>query len=202
MFTIGILASGNGTNLQTIVDYINTENIPIRVGVVLSDNPDAYALERGKKAGIESIYIPSGKYRTFLEPDVERKYVECLKKHKVELVCLAGFMRVIKKTFFESFSNKIINIHPSLLPAFPGLESWKQALEYGAKFTGCTAHFVDEKVDTGPIILQAVVPVLPDDTPASLHKRIHEKEYLIYPLAIRLLAEGKITISKRRVFIR
>jgi len=202
MFTIGILASGNGTNLQAIVDYINTENLPIRIGVVLSDNPDAYVLERGKKAGIENIYIPPGKYRTFLEPDVGKKYVECLKKHNVDLICLAGFMRVIKKTFFESFSNKIINIHPSLLPAFPGLESWKQALEYGTKFTGCTVHFVNEEVDTGPIILQAITPVLPDDTPESLHKRIHEKEYLIYPLAIRLLAEGKITISGRRVFIR
>jgi phosphoribosylglycinamide formyltransferase-1 len=111
-------------------------------------------------------------------------------------------MRVLKSTFIKSFHNKIINIHPSLLPAFPGLEAWKQALEYGVKFTGCTVHFVDEGVDSGPIILQAVVPVLPDDTPETLHKRIQEKEHIIYPLAIRLIAEGRISISGRKVYIK
>ncbi|RKY30860.1 MAG: phosphoribosylglycinamide formyltransferase [Candidatus Omnitrophota bacterium] len=202
MFTIGVLASGKGTNLQAIIDFIKEEKLPIRIGVVISDNPDAYALKRAEKAGIKNVYIPPGRYKTFLEPEVEKKYVECLKENNVELVCLAGFMRVLKKYFIESFKWKIINIHPSLLPAFRGLEAWKQALDFGVRFTGCTVHFVDEGIDTGPIILQAVVPVLPDDTPESLHKRIQEKEHLIYPLAIKLISEGRVSICGRKVVIR
>jgi phosphoribosylglycinamide formyltransferase-1 len=202
MFIIGILASGKGTNLQAIIDYIKEENLPIKIGVVISDNPDAYALERARKENIKAICIPSTKYKTILGKEIEKKYVEVLKENNVQLVCLAGFMRVLKSTFIKSFHNKIINIHPSLLPAFPGLEAWKQALEYGVKFTGCTVHFVDEGVDSGPIILQAVVPVLPDDTPETLHKRIQEKEHIIYPLAIRLIAEGRISISGRKVYIK
>ena len=202
MFTIGVLASGKGSNLQAIIDYIKEENLPIKIGVVLSDNPEAYALERAKREGIKSLYIPPGKYKTFLEPEVEKKYVEVLKENGVELVCLAGFMRVLKKTFLESFPQRIINIHPSLLPAFPGLEAWKQAIDYGVRFSGCTVHFVEEGVDTGPIILQAVVPVLPDDTPETLHKRIQEKEHIIYPLAIKLIAEGRVSISGRKVYIK
>jgi len=202
MFTIGVLASGKGSNLQAIIDYIKEENLPIKIGVVLSDNPEAYALERAKREGIKSLYIPPGRYKTFLEPEVEKKYVEVLKENGVELVCLAGFMRVLKKTFLESFPQRIINIHPSLLPAFPGLEAWKQAIDYGVRFSGCTVHFVEEGVDTGPIILQAVVPVLPDDTPETLHKRIQEKEHIIYPLAIKLIAEGRVSISGRKVYIK
>ncbi len=202
MFTIGVLASGKGTNLQAIIDYIKEENLPIKIAVVISDNPDALALERAKREGIKAICIPSKKYKTILSKKVEKKYVEVLKENKVDLVCLAGFMRVLKSTFIESFPNRIINIHPSLLPAFPGLEAWKQALEYGVRFTGCTVHFVNEGVDAGPVILQAVVPVLPDDTPETLHKRIQEKEHVIYPLAIKLIYEGRIIISGRKVFIR
>ncbi|MCM8771679.1 MAG: phosphoribosylglycinamide formyltransferase [Candidatus Omnitrophica bacterium] len=202
MFTIGVLASGKGTNLQAIIDYIKQENLPIKIGVVISDNPNAYALERAKKEGIKAVCIPCEKYKTILGREIEKKYVEVLKENKVELVCLAGFMRVLKSTFLRSFPNKIINIHPSLLPAFPGLEAWKQALEYGVKFTGCTVHFVNEGIDTGPIILQAVVPVLPDDTPETLHKRIQEKEHIIYPLAIRLIYEGRVSISGRKVIIK
>ncbi len=202
MVKIGVLASGKGSNLQAIVDYIKSEKPPFEISIVLSDNPDAFALKRAGKEGIKAMYIPPGKYKTFLEPDVEKKYVEILKENGVQLVCLAGFMRVIKKNFLQSFPDSIINIHPSLLPAFPGLEAWKQALEYGVKFTGCTVHFVNEGVDTGPIIMQAVVPVLPDDTPESLHKRIQEKEHIIYPLSIRLISEGRVSISKRKVLIK
>lgn len=202
MFRIGVLASGKGTNFQAIVDYIKDENLPIEVSIVISDNPDAFVLERAKKENIKAVYIPPGKYKTFLEKKIEEEYVRVLKENKVELVCLAGFMRVLKKTFIRSFPNKIINIHPSLLPAFPGLEAWKKALEYGVKFTGCTVHFVDEKIDSGPIILQAVVPVLPEDTPETLHQRIQEKEHIIYPLAIRLIFEGRVSISGRKVYIR
>jgi len=202
MVKIGVLASGKGSNLQAIVDYIKSEKPPFEISIVLSDNPDAFALKRAGKEGIKAMYIPPGKYKTFLEPAVEKKYVEILKENGVKLVCLAGFMRVIKKNFLQSFPDSIINIHPSLLPSFPGLEAWKQALDYGVKFTGCTVHFVNEGVDTGPIIMQAVVPVLPDDTPESLHKRIQEKEHIIYPLSIRLISEGRISISGRKVLIK
>ncbi|MCM8810285.1 MAG: phosphoribosylglycinamide formyltransferase [Candidatus Omnitrophica bacterium] len=202
MFTIGVLASGKGTNLQAIIDYIKEENLPIKIGIVISDNPDAYALERAKRERIKSICIPCEKYKTILDKETETKYINVLKENKVNLVCLAGFMRILRKNFIKNFPNKIINIHPSLLPSFPGLESWKQALEYGVRFTGCTVHFVDEGIDSGPIILQAVVPILQDDTPETLHKRIQEKEHIIYPLAIRLIAEGRVSIVGRRVYIR
>lgn len=202
MVKIGVLASGKGSNFQAIVDYIKSEKPPFEISIVLSDNPDAFVLKRAEKEGVKAMYIPPGKYKTFLEPDVEKKYVEILKENGVQLVCLAGFMRVIKKNFLQSFPDSIINIHPSLLPAFPGLEAWKQALEYGVRFTGCTVHFVEEGVDTGPIIMQAVVPVLPDDTPESLHKRIQEKEHIIYPLSIRLICEGRVSISGRKVLIK
>ncbi|MGC8977460.1 MAG: phosphoribosylglycinamide formyltransferase [Candidatus Ratteibacteria bacterium] len=202
MFIIGVLASGKGTNLQAIIDYIKEENLKIRIGVVISDNPEAYALERAKREGIKAVCLPCPKYKYILGEKLEKEYVKVLKENNVELVCLAGFMRVLKKTFIQNFPNRIINIHPSLLPAFPGLESWRQAIEYGVRFTGCTVHFVDEGIDSGPIILQAVVPVLPNDTPETLHKRIQEKEHIIYPLAIRLISEGRVLIIGRKVFIK
>ncbi len=201
MFTIGVLASGKGSNLQAIIDYIKTEKIRVKVGIVLSDNPDSAALNIAERAGINGYCIPEDKHKTFLSPGIEKKYVKTLREHGVELVCLAGFMRVLKKYFMESFTGKIINIHPSLLPAFPGLASWEQALCYGVRFTGCTTHFVEYGVDTGPIILQAVVPVLREDTAETLHKRIQEKEHIIYPLTVRLIAEGKVSISERKVHI-
>lgn len=201
MSTIGVLASGKGSNLQAIIHQIEAGFLDVNIGVVLSDNPEAFALEIARSHRIPAKYIEPGKYKTFLEPAQEQKYVRCLKEHGVELVCLAGFMRVIKKNFFDAYRNKIINIHPSLLPSFRGLEAWKQAIEYGVKFTGCTVHFVDEGIDTGPIIIQAVVPVLDDDTPETLHKRIQEKEHIIYPLAIKLIVEQKIRIQGRRVII-
>ncbi len=202
MFTIGILASGKGSNLQAIVKHVQNGFINAKIGVVISDNPDAGALEIARSAGIPAVYIEPGKYRTFLENHQEKKYVECLKQHGVELVCLAGFMRVIKKNFFREYQNRIINIHPSLLPSFRGLEAWKQALDYGVRFTGCTVHFVEEDIDTGPIILQAVVAVFDDDTPETLHQRIQEKEHVIYPLAIKIISENRlIRIEGRRVII-
>jgi phosphoribosylglycinamide formyltransferase-1 len=201
MFTIGVLASGKGSNLQAIINHINSGFLNVKISVVISDNPDSYALKIARDWHIPSEYIEPGKYKTFLEKNQEKKYVECLKKHEVELVCLAGFMRVIKKEFFNAYRGKIINIHPSLLPSFRGLQAWKQALDYGVRFTGCTVHFVEEEIDTGPIILQAVVPVLDDDTPESLHQRIQEKEHIIYPLAIKLISENKIFIKGRRVII-
>ncbi|HOC02590.1 MAG: Phosphoribosylglycinamide formyltransferase [candidate division TA06 bacterium ADurb.Bin131] len=201
MFTIGVLASGKGSNLEAIIKHIQGGFLNVKIGVVISDNPDAHALEIAKSSGIPAIYIEPGKYRTFLENTQEEKYIECLKKYEVEFVCLAGFMRVIKKNFFAEYTNRIINIHPSLLPSFPGLEAWKQALDYGVKFTGCTVHFVEEDIDTGPIILQAVVNVLNDDTPEILHQRIQEKEHIIYPIAIKLISENRVRRKGRRVII-
>lgn len=201
MFTIGILASGKGSNLQAIIKQVQSGFLKVKIGVVISDNPNAYALEIARSSNIPAVYIEPGRYHTFLENSQEKKYVECLKQYGVELVCLAGFMRVVKKNFFETYHNKIINIHPSLLPSFRGLEAWKQAIDYGVKFTGCTVHFVEEDIDTGPIILQAVVTVLDDDTPETLHQRIQEKEHVIYPLAIKLISENRIRIKGRRVII-
>ncbi len=201
MLKIGVLASGKGTNLQAIIDAIERKEVPAKIGIVLSDNPDAHCLERTKRAGIKALYLPAGRFKTYLEPEIEKKYINVLKKEGVELVCLAGFMRVLKKDFLNAFAGKIVNIHPALLPSFPGLESWKQALNYGVRFTGATVHFVEGGVDSGPVILQAVVPVRPDDTPETLHRRIQEKEHIIYPLAIKLIAENRLRIEGRRVKI-
>ncbi|MCL5408856.1 MAG: phosphoribosylglycinamide formyltransferase [Candidatus Omnitrophica bacterium] len=204
MFTIAVLASGKGSNLQAIINKINDGYLSsVRIGVVLSDNSDSGALKIAEKEGIKSIYVPPGKYRTFLEPGREKEYVRILKENKVELVCFAGFMRIIKEPFFTEFKDKIINIHPSLLPAFPGIEAWKQAFDYGVRFTGCTVHFVQQwPVDSGPVIFQSVIPVLQDDTCETLYQRIQLKEHIIYPLAIKSVSEGRIFISGNKVIIK
>lgn len=204
MFTIGVLVSGKGSNLKTIIDKIKDGYLSsVRIGVVLSDNPDSGALKIAEKEGIRNIYIPPGKYKTFLEPDIEKKYIQILKENKVDFVCLAGFMRIIKEQFFTEFKDKIINIHPSLLPAFPGIEAWKQAFDYGVLFTGCTVHFVRQKpIDSGPIIFQAVVPVLSDDTCETLYQRIQEKEHIIYPFTIKLISENKVFISGNKIILK
>jgi len=199
---IGVLLSGKGSNLQAIIDAVKDGSLPVKIALVLSDRPDAFGLKRAEKAGVKARYIPPGPYRTILSREAEKEYVKALKKAGVELVCLAGFMRVIKEGLLSAFPGRILNLHPSLLPSFPGLEAWKQAFDYGVRFTGCTVHFVEKGVDTGPIISQAVVPILPDDTPETLLNRIHQKEHLIYPLAIKLVAEGRIKIIGRRVIIK
>ncbi|MCM8829458.1 MAG: phosphoribosylglycinamide formyltransferase [Candidatus Omnitrophica bacterium] len=201
MFKVALLASGKGSNVKAIIESVKAGEIPVDIGVILSDNTSSGALEIAKKEGIKHYCIQEKRYKTILSTKTEKEYVRILKECKIDLVCLAGFMRVIKEEFLKNFYQKIINIHPSLLPAFPGLEAWKQALNYGVKFTGCTTHFVEADIDSGPIILQAVVPVLKDDTPETLHKRIQEKEHIIYPLTVKLIAEGKVSISGRKVYI-
>jgi len=196
---IGVLLSGSGSNLQAIIDAVKNNFLSVEIGLVVSDNPDAFGLKRAEKAGIRAQYIPPGPKRTVLSPEAEEKYITALKEAGCELVCLAGFMRVIKDKILTAFPGRVLNIHPSLLPSFPGLKAWKQALDYGVRFTGCTVHLVEKGVDTGPIILQAVVPVRPDDTPETLLSRIHQQEHIIYPAAIKLFAEGKLTISGRQV---
>lgn len=198
---LAVLASGRGTNLQAIIDACERGQIDAEVAVVISDNPGAYALERARKHGIEALHIPPGERPATLEPEREREYIETLRRYNVDLVCLAGFMRVVPPKMVEAFRWRMINIHPSLLPSFRGLEAQRQAWEYGVKIAGCTVHFVDEGVDTGPIILQAAVPVLEDDTPETLAARILEQEHRIYPQAIQLFAEGRLKVEGRRVRI-
>jgi phosphoribosylglycinamide formyltransferase-1 len=165
----------------------------------LSDVADSGILARGAELGIPARFISPGKYRTKLDEDAERGFVEALVSARVDLVVLAGFMRVLKGDILRSFEGRIINIHPSLLPSFPGLEAWRQALEHGVKVTGCTVHFVDAGVDSGPIIAQQTVEVLDDDTPESLHQRIHAAEHELYPKCVGDLARGAFKVRARQV---
>ncbi len=199
---IAVLLSGNGSNLQALITAARTGGLPAEIVLVLSDNPAAYGLKRAQDAGIKALYLPAGPSRTTLSGQAEERYVTALQEAGVQLVCLAGFMRVIKRRMLRAFPGKILNIHPSLLPSFPGLEAGKQALEYGVRYTGCTVHLVEEGVDTGPIIMQAVVPVNDDDTTESLVERIHREEHRIYPEAVKFFAREQLEISGRRVIIR
>ncbi len=202
MFRLGVIGSGSGTNFQAIADAINNGTLPgVEVAVVISDVQGARILDRAKKMGIPAKYIAPGKYRTKLEPDIERQYAQTLKDYNVDLVVLAGFMRMVKHPLLSAFAGKIINIHPSLLPAFPGLASFKQAWEYGVKVTGCTVHFVDEGMDTGPIIGQRVVPILAGDDPHDVHERIQVEEHILYPACIEAIAQGRVTVAGRHVEI-
>lgn len=193
---LGVLVSGRGTNLQAIIDSINEGKLLAEIVIVISDNPKAMALERAKIANIPTAYVKPGKKSEF-----EREIIRILEENKVNLIVLAGFMRILSADFVSRFPLRIINIHPSLLPSFPGLEAQRQALEYGVKITGCTVHFVNEIVDGGPIILQEAVPVYDDDTVESLSARIMEKEHKILVEAIRLFGENRLKVVGRRVFI-
>ena len=186
---IGVLGSGNGSNCEAIMEACAAHAIPAEVVVGLSDKADAFILERARRRGIPAKFIGASAFKTKLEPELETHVVKLLCEAKVKLVALAGYMRVVKTPLLEAFDGRIINIHPSLLPSFPGLKAWEQALNYGVKVTGVTVHFVNEGVDTGPIILQEAVPVLTGDTAESLQQRIHAVEHRLFPEAIRLLAE-------------
>lgn len=199
MIKLGVLASGNGTNLQSIIDEINTGALDAEIRLVLSDKPGAGALKRAETSGIKTAVVTKTEYP--VREDFDGRAVELLGEAGVELVVLAGFMRLISDKFLKAFPARIINIHPSLLPAFPGLGVQRKAVEYGVKFSGCTVHFVDGGLDSGPIISQAVVPVLPNDTAESLQKRILTKEHIIYPEAIRFFSEGRVTLNGRVVTI-
>jgi phosphoribosylglycinamide formyltransferase 1 len=202
MLSIGILGSGKGSNAQSILDAIAAKKLDAKVAVVISDVPDAYILERARKHGIPAEYVDCAPFKTKLDGEAEQKVIGLLKRHGADFVALAGFMRMVKPGLLNAFAGRIINIHPALLPAFPGLQSWKQALDYGAKVTGCTVHFVDAGMDTGPIIVQKAVPVLEGDTPETLHARIQEQEHIAYPEALRLIADGRVRVEGRRVVIR
>ncbi len=188
MTRLGILGSGSGSNLQAILDAIQTGRLAAEIAIVLSDNPDAYILHRAAEAGIPTAPIDCRGFKSMFPDEAQLQVVEDLRAARVELVCLAGFMRLLRAPLLDPYAGRIINIHPSLLPKFPGLEAWSQAVEAGATESGCTVHYVDAEVDSGPIIAQATVPVLPDDTPATLHARIQEQEHRIYPEAIAKVA--------------
>lgn len=197
---IGILISGRGSNMLAIIKAVENGEIPnAKVSVVISDKPNAAGIEKAKSCGIETLIIER---KGLNREEHDEKILTELRKRKVEVVCLAGYMRLLSKKFIEAYPNRIVNIHPSLLPAFPGLDAQKQAIEYGVKVSGCTVHFVDEKLDHGPIILQKAVEVKDDDTPESLSARILEQEHKIYVEALKLIAENKIEIKGRKVILK
>lgn len=196
---IGVLLSGRGSNFEALADSVSDGRIPnAEIAIVISNKPDAAGLERAKARGIPARAIAS---RGLEREAYDRQVAEVLHEHKVELICLAGYMRLLSPYFVAAFPQRILNIHPSLLPSFPGLESQKQALEYGVKFAGCTVHFVDENLDAGPIILQAVVPVLDGDDEHTLSGRILKEEHRIYSEAVKIILEGNYRIEGRRVLL-
>lgn len=197
MKRIAVLLSGRGSNFEAIADAIAAGRIPdAEIAVVVSNRANAPGLEKARERGIEAVVIPSkGRQRE----EYDREVVALLQEKKIDLVCLAGFMRLLSPYFVQAFRNRILNIHPALLPSFPGLEGQRQALEHGVKFSGCTVHFVDEHLDAGPIVVQAVVPVNDDDTEETLSARILKEEHRIYPEAIRIVLSGQYRIEGRRV---
>ncbi len=199
MKNIAVLASGRGSNLEAIIKNIKNGTLHANLACVISDREDARALLLARDHGYKAIYLDPGPKKTWLLPEFEASYVKTLQDHNVDLVCLAGFMRVIKQPLLTAFAGRIINIHPSLLPAFPGLGVQQKALDYGVKFSGCTVHFVDDTVDGGPIIVQATVPIQDDDDAETLAARILKEEHIIYTEAINIIVSGKYRIEGRRV---
>lgn len=208
MIRIGVLASGSGSNLQALLDACREGRIDGTVAVVVSNVPEAKALERARGAGIAAELMPS---KGVVDRSAyDRELVACLRGHEVDLVCLAGYMRLVTPTFLDAFGPSparsgcpaVLNIHPALLPGFPGLHAQRQALEHGARFSGCTVHFVDSGTDTGPIVVQAVVPVLPSDTEESLAARILREEHRIYPQAVQWFAQRRLALCGRKVLVR
>lgn len=196
---LGVLASGRGSNFQAIIDEIEAGKLKAALQLLIVDNPEAYAIERARRHSIDHLYINQKDFAS--KDDFFSALAEALKERDIELVVLAGFMRIVRQPLIDAFPNRIINIHPALLPAFPGLHSQKQALDYGVRYSGCTVHFVDTGMDTGPVIVQAVAPVLPSDTEETLSVRILELEHRILPEAIRLYSEGRLRIEGRVVKI-
>ena len=197
MVNLGVLVSGSGSNLQAIIDNIEAGRLDARIRIIISNVPDVFALERAKKHSIPSLVISHKGYKR--REDFDKKIVEALQAHEVGLVVLAGYMRVVTAVLLRAFPMRVMNIHPALLPSFPGTHVWQAEVDYGVKFAGCTVHFVDEGADTGPIIIQAAVPVYDDDTAETLNARILKQEHKIFSQAIQLYAEGRLEIQGRRV---
>jgi phosphoribosylglycinamide formyltransferase-1 len=197
---IGVLASGRGSNFEAIVGAVEAGRLPATIAVLVCDRPGAPVLDIARSRGVEAILVDPKHYPSREAHD--KAAVAALEEHRVGLVCLAGYMRILSPGFVKHFEGRMLNVHPALLPAFPGLHPQRQALEHGVKVSGATVHFVDEGTDTGPIVLQAVVPVLEDDTEETLSARILREEHRIYPEAIRLFAEGRLRVEGRRVHTR
>ncbi len=200
LLKLGVLISGSGSNLQSIIDHIEKGKLTAVIKVVISNNPDAFGLQRAKKHALPAVILNQKDFKS--RDDFDENLISILRQNEVDLVILAGFMRIISGAMLRAFPHKIMNIHPALLPSFPGLHAQKQAFDYGVKVSGCTVHFVDEGVDTGPIIIQGVVPVYDDDTDDTLAEKILKEEHRIYPQAIQLYAEGRLTIEGRKVKIK
>lgn len=198
-FRIGVLGSGKGSNFVAIADAVTAGTIPAEIAIVLSDVENSGILTHAHTRNIPAQFVSPGKFRTKLDEEAEQAFVTALQNARVDLIVLAGFMRVLKGNFLRAFEGRIVNIHPSLLPSFPGLEGWKQALDHGVKVTGCTVHFVDAGVDSGAIIGQQTVPVLDNDTAETLHQRIHAAEHELYPRCVAALARREISVVGRRV---
>jgi len=197
IFKLAVLVSGRGSNLQAIIDSIEKEELDVSISIVISNTKDAIALKQAEKHNIKTIFIDPASYLNKVAYD--RALIDKLKEFSIDLICLAGYMRILGEEVIQTFKEKIINIHPSLLPAFPGLNAQKQALEYGVKFSGCTVHFVDSGIDSGPIILQTAVPIYDNDDEKSLSERILEQEHHLYPKAIKMIKESQIKVSGRTV---
>ncbi|MCF7816749.1 MAG: phosphoribosylglycinamide formyltransferase [Kiritimatiellales bacterium] len=202
MLKLAIFGSGSGTNCQAIIDAIEAGTLDAEIACILSDVEDAYILERARKHNIPAIWFDCAPFKTKLDGEAERKVLQTLAEHGANFVALAGFMRIVKDDLLNAYAGRIINIHPSLLPSFPGLDGGKQAFEYGVKFTGCTVHFVDAGVDTGAIINQKCVMIEDDDTLDSLMGKIHAQEHIAYPEALRWIAEGRINFEGRRITLK
>ena len=200
LLKLGVLISGNGSNLQSIIDHIEKGKLQAAIKIVISNNPDAFGIARAQKHEIKTLILKQNNFKS--KEDFDQNIIKVLQENSVDLVVMAGFMRIISPALLKVFPHKIMNIHPALLPSFPGLHAQKQAFDYGVKLTGCTVHFIDEGIDTGPIIIQAVVPVYDDDTQESLTERILKEEHRIYPQAIQLFADGKLQIQGRKVLIK
>ncbi|HZC67298.1 MAG TPA: phosphoribosylglycinamide formyltransferase [Nitrospirales bacterium] len=201
---VGVLASGRGSNLQAIIDAIETGKLAARIAVVISNKKDTQALERARRHGVADVFLDPAPYKD--RPESRKAYdqavLEVLRKHDVELIVLAGYMKIVTRVLIDAYPNRIMNVHPSLLPSFPGLKAQQQAFDWGVKVSGCTVHFVTEGVDTGPIIRQAAVLVQENDTMETLEARILVEEHRIYPEAIQLFADGRLSVEGRRVHIR
>ena len=200
---VAVLASGRGSNLQAVIDAIEAGTVQAKIVAVISNKKDAPALERATRHGLSALFVDPKPYagRPDSREAYDRELLDLLKQHDVELVLLAGYMKIVTRVLVEAFMSRMMNIHPSLLPSFPGLDVQKKAIDWGCKLAGCTVHFVTEGVDEGPIILQAAVPTLDDDTPDTLATRILEQEHKIYPRAVQLFADGRLRVEGRRVFI-
>ena len=198
---VGVLASGRGSNFEALAKACQAGDYPATIVILIVDNPDAGALKIAERMGIESVIVDCGPKRGSMTPASSEEMTRLCKERGVGLVCLAGFMRIVKGELLEEYGRRMLNIHPALLPSFRGLHGQKQALEYGVRYSGCTVHFIDEGVDTGPIIVQTVVPILQDDSEETLSARILKEEHKAYPEAVKLFAEGRLRIEGRRVFI-